>query len=69
VPARLERIGVDLIDGELKELGLFERAWFKSAFIAYDASYAIDIDIDSGNPGILHRSLPVATREFFPPAC
>ena len=39
---------------------------FKSAFIAYDASYAIDIDIDSGNPGILHRSLPVATREFFP---
>ena len=39
---------------------------FKSAFIAYPANYAIDIDIDSGNPGILHRTLPVATREFFP---
>ena len=39
---------------------------FNSAFIAYPASYAIDIDIDSGNPGILNRTLPVATREFFP---
>ena len=39
---------------------------FNSAFIAYPANYAIDIDIDSGNPGILHRTLPVATREFFP---
>jgi adsorption protein B len=39
---------------------------FKSAFIAYPANYAIDIDVDTGNPGILHRSLPVATREFFP---
>lgn len=39
---------------------------FKSAFIAYPANYAIDIDIDSNNPGILYRSLPVATREFFP---
>jgi hypothetical protein len=34
VPAGLEWIGVDLIDCDLKELGLFERAWFKSAFIA-----------------------------------
>jgi len=45
------------------------RVWelgFKSAFIAYPAKYAIDIDIDSGNPGILRRKLPVATREFFP---
>ncbi|CUT11511.1 Bacteriophage N4 adsorption protein B [Bradyrhizobium sp.] len=41
---------------------------FKSAFIAYPAKYAIDIDIDTGNPGILHRSLPIATREFFPSA-
>jgi hypothetical protein len=39
---------------------------FNSAFIAYPANYAIDINIDSGNPGILHRTLPVATREFFP---
>lgn len=39
---------------------------FKSAFIAYPASYSIDIDIDTGAPGILHRSLPIATREFFP---
>lgn len=39
---------------------------FKSAFIAYPANYAIDIDIDTGNPSILYRSLPVATREFFP---
>jgi len=39
---------------------------FNSAFIAYPASYAIDIDIDSGNPGIVYRSLPIATREFFP---
>lgn len=39
---------------------------FTSAFIAYPAQYAIDIDIDSGNPGILHRKLPIATREFFP---
>ena len=39
---------------------------FKSAFVAYPAKYAIDIDIDSGNPGILYRSLPIATREFFP---
>jgi adsorption protein B len=39
---------------------------FKSAFIAYPANYAIDIDIDTGNPGIIYRSLPVATREFFP---
>jgi bacteriophage N4 adsorption protein B len=39
---------------------------FKSAFISYPVSYAIDINIDTGNPGILHRSLPVATREFFP---
>lgn len=39
---------------------------FNSAFIAYPASYAIDIDIDTGHPGILYRSLPVATREFFP---
>ena len=39
---------------------------FNSAFIAYPANYAIDIDIDSGNPGILYRTLPVATREFFP---
>lgn len=39
---------------------------FKSAFIAYPASYAIDIDIDTNSPGILRRSLPIATREFFP---
>jgi bacteriophage N4 adsorption protein B len=39
---------------------------FKSAFIAYPANYAIDMNIDTGNPGILHRTLPVATREFFP---
>ena len=39
---------------------------FNSAFIAYPASYAIDIDIDSNNPGILYRTLPIATREFFP---
>ncbi|MBR0994291.1 glycosyl transferase family protein [Bradyrhizobium japonicum] len=39
---------------------------FKSAFISYPAKYAIDIDIDTGNPGILHRRLPIATREFFP---
>lgn len=39
---------------------------FKSAFIAYPANYAIDINITSGSPGILYRSLPVATREFFP---
>jgi adsorption protein B len=39
---------------------------FNSAFIAYPANYAIDIDIDTNNPGILYRSLPVATREFFP---
>lgn len=39
---------------------------FNSAFIAYPAGYAIDVDIDSGNPGIVYRSLPVATREFFP---
>ncbi|WP_051160713.1 glycosyl transferase family protein [Bradyrhizobium japonicum] len=39
---------------------------FKSAFIAYPAKYAIDIDIDTGNPGVLHRTLPIATREFFP---
>jgi bacteriophage N4 adsorption protein B len=39
---------------------------FNSAFIAYPASYAIDIDVDTGNPGVLHRKLPVATREFFP---
>ncbi|MEY2536786.1 MAG: bacteriophage adsorption protein [Verrucomicrobiota bacterium] len=44
----------------VSELGL------NSAFIAYDANYAIDIDTDTGNPGILHRSLPIATREFFP---
>ena len=44
----------------VSELGL------NSAFIAYPANYAIDIDIDNGNPGILHRTLPVATREFFP---
>jgi hypothetical protein len=34
MPAGLEGIGVDLIDGDLKELGLFERAWLKSAVIA-----------------------------------
>jgi bacteriophage N4 adsorption protein B len=39
---------------------------FNSAFIAYDANYAIDINTDTGKPGILHRSLPIATREFFP---
>jgi adsorption protein B len=39
---------------------------FNSAFITYPADYAIDIDIDTSNPGILHRTLPVATREFFP---
>jgi adsorption protein B len=39
---------------------------FNSAFIAYPSNYAIDIDIDSKNPGILYRSLPLATREFFP---
>lgn len=39
---------------------------FKSAFITYPVGYAIDVDVDSGNPGIVHRSLPVATREFFP---
>lgn len=39
---------------------------FNSAFIAYDTNYAIDIDTDTGNPGILRRSLPIATREFFP---
>lgn len=39
---------------------------FNSAFIAYPAGYAIDVDVDSGNPGIVYRSLPVATREFFP---
>ena len=39
---------------------------FKSAFIAYPAKYAIDIDIDTGSPGVLHRNLPIATREFFP---
>lgn len=44
----------------VSELGL------KSAFITYPTSYSLDIDIDTNNPGILHRSLPVATREFFP---
>lgn len=39
---------------------------FKSAFIACPAKYAIDIDIDTGSPGVLHRKLPIATREFFP---
>ena len=39
---------------------------FKSAFIAYPAKYVIDIDMDSGNPGILYKRLPIATREFFP---
>ncbi|MBR0697751.1 glycosyl transferase family protein [Bradyrhizobium lablabi] len=39
---------------------------FKSAFIAYPVSYAIDINIDNGQPGIIYRSLPLATREFFP---
>lgn len=39
---------------------------FRSAFIAYDTNNAIDIDIDSGNPGVMQRSLPIATREFFP---
>ncbi|MBI5263377.1 MAG: glycosyl transferase family protein [Bradyrhizobium sp.] len=39
---------------------------FKSAFIAYPASYAIDIDIDKNSPGIVRRPLPIATREFFP---
>jgi adsorption protein B len=39
---------------------------FNSAFIAYPANYAIDIDIDTNNPGIVYRRLPVATREFFP---
>ncbi len=32
--ARLERVGVDLIDGDLDQLGLFERAGLKSAFFA-----------------------------------
>jgi adsorption protein B len=41
-------------------------AGFNSAFIAYPASYSIDIDIDTNSPGILYRTLPVATREFFP---
>ena len=34
MPAGLERIGVDLVDGDLDQLGLFERARFKSAFFA-----------------------------------
>ncbi len=39
---------------------------FRSGFIAFPASYSIDIDIDTNSPGILHRTLPIATREFFP---
>jgi adsorption protein B len=39
---------------------------FNSAFIAYPANYAIDMNVDTNTPGVLHRSLPVATREFFP---
>ena len=39
---------------------------FKSGFIAYPAGYAIDIDMDSNSPGIQRRTLPIATREFFP---
>jgi len=39
---------------------------FNSAFIAYPANYAIDMNISTNTPGILYRSLPVATREFFP---
>jgi hypothetical protein len=39
VAARLERIGVDLVDGDLDELGLFERAGFKSAFIAAEKCF------------------------------
>ena len=34
LPAWLKRIGVDLIDGDLDQLGLFERAGLEPAFIA-----------------------------------
>jgi bacteriophage N4 adsorption protein B len=39
---------------------------FRSAFVAWPIDYAIDINIDTNNPGIVRRSLPIATREFFP---
>ena len=39
LPARLERIGVDLIDGDLDQLGLFERAGFESAFFAAEQCF------------------------------
>ena len=30
--ARLERVGIDLVDGDLDQLGAFERSRFESAF-------------------------------------
>ncbi len=42
------------------ELGL------KSAFIAYRCDHSIDVSIDTGKPAIITKTLPVATREFFP---
>ena len=34
MPARLKRIGIDLVDGDMNQLGLFERTGFETPFIA-----------------------------------
>ena len=37
--ARLERVGVDLVDGEVDQLGAVERAGLESAFFAAEQGF------------------------------
>ena len=37
--AGLERIGIDLIDGDLDQLGAFERSRFESAFLTAEQGF------------------------------
>ena len=39
MPARLERVGVDLVDGDMDQLGLFERAGLEPAFLAAEQGF------------------------------